>query len=76
MPTHPELNGAQARLMVEWILHRGNGPSVSYYTGTSGNIILPDKGSRYLLTASYLDHGIHNTGPRLEGKEVIVITRR
>ncbi len=71
MPTHPELSNIQIENMVKWIMQNATEPNVHYYTGTEGSFILKSENA-YLLTASYIDHGINNSH-RLKGQDVIVI---
>lgn len=78
MPTHPELTGEQIQNMVLWIMQNASGNMVHYYIGTEGTLSLQapaggGKNCAYLLTASYTDHGINNTGQRLKGEDIIVI---
>ncbi|HVX25812.1 MAG TPA: hypothetical protein VHB70_05695, partial [Parafilimonas sp.] len=77
MPTHPELSDIQIKNMVQWIMHNASSPDVHYYIGLEGNIHLQtsntNKNGAYVLTASYIDHGINNAGERLEGKDAVVI---
>lgn len=74
MPTHPDLNSEQSENMVKWILS-SSVPGIMYYVGTEGlfRLSAANKSKVYLLTASYIDHGINNTGPRLEGHDVSII---
>jgi len=76
MPTHPELSAKQIKNMVQWIMQNASAPNVHYYIGLEGNFYLPttaNKNGAFVLTASYVDHGINNTGERLEGKDAVVI---
>ena len=78
MPTHPELSDEQIKNMVKWIMQDGPGSATHYYIGTEGSFSLkiPPAASNngaYLLTASYTDHGINNTGQRLKGQDAIII---
>ncbi len=78
MPTHPELSNEQIEKMVQWITHDASTSGTNYYIGFEGNINLqipPHSGrtGAFILTASYIDHGINHTGKRLEGKDIIVI---
>ena len=75
MPTHPELSDMQVKNMVQWIMQNASAPNMHYYIGLEGNVTLPAKNKTgvYQLTASYTDHGVNNTGERLEGKDVIFI---
>jgi cytochrome c len=74
MPTHPELNGAQIKNMVQWITQNASAPNVHYYIGLEGNfnIETANKNGAYALTASYTDYGINNA-ERLEGRDMIII---
>lgn len=78
MPTHPELTNEQIQNVVKWIMQNASGSAVHYYIGTEGSFSLQvpadaGKNSAYLLTASYTDHGLNNTGQHLKGQDAIVI---
>jgi cytochrome c len=75
MPTHPELSDAQIKNMVQWIMQNASSFNVHYYIGLEGNFVLPvtNKTGAYALTASYTDHGVNNSGKRLEGRDMIVV---
>lgn len=76
MPTHPELSATQIKNMVQWIMQNASAPNVHYYIGLEGNFNLQtttNKNGAYVVTASYIDHGINNAGERLEGKDAVVI---
>ena len=76
MPTHPELNDAQIKDMVQWIMQNVSAPNLHYYIGPEGNFNLPpgsNKNGAYVLTASYTDHGINNSGQRLEGRDAVIV---
>ncbi|HVS94693.1 MAG TPA: c-type cytochrome [Mucilaginibacter sp.] len=76
MPSHPELSAAQVASAVQWIMKNAANPDVNYYNGLSGVIHLPEnkKGS-FVLTASYIDHGIKNTTAKhLKGQDVVTIS--
>jgi len=80
MPMHPELNPGQAQAIVDWILHYAAEPGIDYYVGTSGTFRLKPRhdntaNTAYILTASYIDHGIKtdSTKPHLEGCSTIVV---
>jgi len=75
MPTHPELSSEQIRVMIKWIMENAVVDNGHYYSGTEGTFNVPETGKpqALLLTASYTDHGINNTGSRLEGKDVVVV---
>jgi len=73
MPTHAELTKEQTQNMVKWIFQTTSNPAVNYYIGTEGNFRLKQKGP-YILTASYIDHGLkEDSTKRLEGEDRIVI---
>lgn len=83
MPTHPELSDEQVKSAVQWILKYAANPDINYYIGTQGNFrTKPNIGTKakkgyYLLTASYTDHGLKNSGnKRLKGQDVIVLSSR
>lgn len=79
MPTHPELHKEEAEEVVRWILQNAGRRDVSYYVGGEGLFKvkgfegLKRKGA-YVLTASYLDHGVkEGVGKRLKGGDVVVV---
>ncbi|HVX52572.1 MAG TPA: c-type cytochrome [Chitinophagaceae bacterium] len=80
MPTHPELTGKQAEIIVDWILNQSVKEGIDYYIGASGTFRLkPPPGAApngfYMLTASYLDHGLKadSLKPHLEGSDVVFV---
>jgi cytochrome c len=75
MPSHPELNKDQAAIMVQWILKVAADTNTDYYIGTNGSFQIPaNKKGAYLLTASYVDHGLENdASQRLKGEGRIVV---
>jgi cytochrome c len=79
MPTHPELTSDEIKSTVQWILKHAADPAVDYYIGTEGSFRIkpignPSKGG-YLLTASYLDHGLKTAvaKQRLKGQDMVVV---
>jgi cytochrome c len=75
MPSHPELSAADINSTVQWIMKSAANPDINYYNGLTGIIHLPEnKKGAFLLTASYLDHGIKNSNVKhLKGEDKIVI---
>jgi cytochrome c len=75
MPTHPELTSEQINNMANWILQNSSKEGTHYYVGINGFFKLgaENKSGSYLLTATYTDHGINNSGPRLKGQDKIII---
>jgi cytochrome c len=75
MPSHPELNKEQAANMVQWILKVAADANTDYYIGVNGSFQIPaNKKGAYLLTASYIDHGLENdNSQRLKGEDRIVV---
>jgi len=78
MPTHPELSPEETVNAVKWILKQAADPNVTYYTGTEGVFRTKQatgayKKGTYVLTASYTDHGLKNSGTRLKGQDVVVL---
>lgn len=76
MPAHPELTADQVKNTVQWILKNAANPDITYYIGTEGlfRVDAAKKGA-YMLTASYVDHGI-KTNPasaHLKGQDVVII---
>lgn len=76
MPSHPELSVQEIKSTVLWMLKNGTNPDINYYTGTSGAFRIDRRGN-YLLTASYLDHGLKSgTSKHLKGQDIVVINCR
>jgi cytochrome c len=78
MPKHPEFTREEIREMVQWMLQLKAQPDMNYYVGLEGSFVLDSirrssNSGLYLLTASYLDHGLGNSGGRLKGQHVIMI---
>jgi cytochrome c len=75
MPTHKELSKQQIRDMVKWIMENASENDVQYHVGTEGAFHVPEAGkaTALLLTASYTDHGIKNTGVRLKGQDAVIV---
>lgn len=80
MPTHPELSSEETKSAVQWIFKHAGDPNVNYYIGTEGNFrikqpIASKPNTTYVLTASYVDHGL-KTAPgkqRLKGDDAVVL---
>jgi cytochrome c len=75
MPAHPELTAAEIKNAVQWIFKNAADPNVNYYIGLEGffRINTGGKGS-YILTASYIDHGLKDVpGKRLRGQDMVTI---
>ena len=67
MPAHPALKTDQARQVISWILKNNLNPNLTYLPGIEGAFQtiekpIPDlsKGV-YILTASYIDHGVEGS---------------
>lgn len=75
MPSHPELSVEQIKSTVLWLFKNAADPNVNYYYGTQG-LLRNDQNRKgtYILTASYVDHGL-KTAPdkRLKGQNRVVI---
>jgi cytochrome c len=82
MPTHPELTDEEIKATVQWILKHAGDPGVNYYIGTTGSFRIEQPSSKskgdYLLTASYVDHGLKDAAgkQRLKGGDIVVIHSR
>ena len=83
MPTHTELTAEEIKTTVQWILKHATDPDFNYFIGLNGSFrikqpVNPKPNSVYLLTASYLDHGLKNAPgtQRLKGEDVVVINNR
>jgi cytochrome c len=79
MPTHPELTAEETKVTVQWILKHAADADVNYYIGIAGVFrikapVAANQKGVYVLTASYVDHGLKNVpGKRLKGEDVVVI---
>ena len=79
MPTHPELSAEEVKNTVQWMLRNARVGDVSYYVGATGafRTKLPaaaGKKGAYILTASYMDHGLKGaTANHLKGQDVVVL---
>jgi cytochrome c len=77
MPSHPELNKQQSLDMVQWILKIANDNNTNYFVGTQGSFHMPAVKGTYLLSASYVDHGLPNQpAQRSKGQDIIIINSR
>jgi len=83
MPTHPELTDDETKATVQWILKPAADPGVNYYIGTTGSFRIGQPSSSklkgdYLLTASYVDHGLKDAAgkQKLKGGDMVVIHSR
>jgi len=83
MPTHPELTIEEIKSTVQWIMKNADDANVNYYIGSTGSFrIKPPVGPKlngvYMLTASYVDHGLKNAPgkQRLKGGDVAVLHNR
>jgi cytochrome c len=77
MPSHPELNKQQALDMVEWILKIASDSNTNYFVGTEGSFHMPAVKGTYVLSASYVDHGIPNqSAQRLKGQNMVIVNSR
>jgi cytochrome c len=75
MPPHPELAIQDVKEMVTWILKNNRDPNFTYSIGVEGALRTrekpfdPSSAGVYVLTASYLDHGMNsNNGLGAEAK--------
>jgi len=80
MPTHTELSVAEIKSTVQWILKHAADAGVNYYIGMEGSFRIKRPGTTkpggvYVLTASYVDHGLKSAPgkQRLRGQDVVVI---
>ncbi len=64
MPSNTDLKPQEIKEVVSWILKYNKDPSVFYQTGLKGTIRMKEKSEKdtgkgvYVLTASYIDHGL------------------
>ncbi|MDB4920120.1 c-type cytochrome [Mucilaginibacter sp.] len=77
MPTHPELSAEEVKRTVQWIFKYAKDTDVSYYVGTTGTFrtklsAAAGKKGVYMLTASYMDHGLKMV-KHLKGQDVVVL---
>ncbi|HVW95288.1 MAG TPA: hypothetical protein VHA56_04935 [Mucilaginibacter sp.] len=80
MPAHPGLTEAAAKIAVQWILKNAKDTTINYYTGTTGIFRAAPankiKGA-YILTASYMDHGLKTSNAaHLRGQDNIVLSEQ
>jgi cytochrome c len=81
MPTHPELSAEETKSTVQWILKSAKDKDVNYYTGATGafhtKLTATGKKGVYLITASYLDHGLKDSPVKhLKSQDVVVLNAR
>jgi cytochrome c len=77
MPSHPELIKQQALDMVQWILKIASDNTTNYFVGTQGSFRMPAVKGTYILSASYVDHGLPNQpAQRLKGQDMIIVNSR
>ncbi|HEY5916528.1 MAG TPA: c-type cytochrome [Chryseolinea sp.] len=67
MPPHPDLKVEQVKEIVRWILKINDDLDQNYLAGTEGSFRTKEKPAKdpkavYVLTASYSDHGVKETG--------------
>lgn len=68
MPPHPDLKAEDVEKMVTWILRNNSDPDFNYFVGTQGSLRTKAKPANgpeagvYVLTASYMDHGVKSRG--------------
>lgn len=81
MPAHAEMKESEAKQLVHWLLTENTSPGIIYQTGTEGVFrtrAQPTKnGGRavYILTASYRDQGLKNSGDSKKiGASTILLT--
>lgn len=66
MPSNTDLKPEEITEVVSWILKNNNEPNVFYQSGLKGTIRIKEKNEKdtgkgvYVLTASYIDHGLVN----------------
>ena len=75
MPSHHELSVAETASAVQWILKNAADPNINYYIGLEGFFrINPANKGTYILTASYIDHGLKDIpGKRLKGADMVTV---
>jgi cytochrome c len=87
MPPHPNLEVQHVREMVRWILRNNSDPDFIYFVGTEGAFKTKNKPANasgtgvYLLTASYMDHGLRNPINEVDavgkrGQQILVLKNR
>lgn len=80
MPPHPDLTIEKTRQIVKWILKNGADPDQNYFVGVEGAFYTKGKPENeakkgvYVLTASYIDHGLKDVpGSSKQGQHSIVL---
>ena len=79
MPTHTELSFATAKEMVKWILNYAKDPSLNYFVGLQGSLLLAKPGESvheglFIVEAYYTDHGSSdNPNKKLTGSARTII---
>jgi cytochrome c len=64
MPSNTDLKPEEIKEVVSWILKNNNDPNTFYQAGLKGTIRIKEKSEKdtgkgvYVLTASYIDHGL------------------
>jgi len=64
MPSNTDLNASEIKEVVSWILKNNKDPNVFYQVGLKGTVRIKEKSEKdtgkgvYVLTASYIDHGL------------------
>jgi len=77
MPSHPELSATDIKNTVQWIMKNGANADDNYFIGLNGIIppaVVRSAGT-YVLTASYVDHGLKATPgkQRLKGQDAVIL---
>ncbi|QHT71513.1 c-type cytochrome [Rhodocytophaga rosea] len=77
MPPHADITPQQARQIIQWILNNAADPNYDLYAGLEGSFPTRTKsqtGGLYVLTASYLDHGLKDMPQlRQSGQHTILL---
>lgn len=80
MPSHTDLKPADIKQVVKWIIENNKNTAVFYQVGLKGSFRTKEKAesdskkSMYVITASYLDHGLSgNPDTKKRGQHRIII---
>ncbi len=80
MPSNTDLSPDQINIVIHWLLTLNNNSNTFYQAGLNGTLQLPKENDKiaqkgvYVLTASYIDHGINNNqNMRRKGQHSILI---
>ncbi len=80
MPSNTDLKPQEIKEVVSWILKNNKDPNVFYQVGLKGTVRMKEKSEKdtgkgvYVLTASYIDHGLAgNPSLKKRGQHTIIL---